>query len=168
MILKTFFHVRVHQAPVTSPAMHPDDMMRRHREEEHNPLERPQAPEEEEKRWLQTAPRAQIMGEILFFKSRLGWTTKHRKSPLAISRYRLTDISERGQQEAQRRGETTPLKKTSGGTRQLQQHDNKKHREGGRLPHSRRLRGVPDSYNNTSRRPRGGCDQPATARDGVV
>ena len=39
---------------------------------------------------------------------------------------------------------------------------------GGRLPHSSGLRGEPKNSNNsTSRRPREGCDQPATARGDV-
>ena len=49
MILKTYYHLPAHLAPVTSSAVQPDDMMGRHRNGEHNPLERPQASEEEEK-----------------------------------------------------------------------------------------------------------------------
>ena len=48
MIRKTYYHLPAHQAPVASPAVQPDDMMRRHRDRKHNPLERPQASEEEE------------------------------------------------------------------------------------------------------------------------
>ena len=49
MILKTYYHRPAYQAPVTSPAVQPDDMMGRHRDGEHSPLERPQASQEEEK-----------------------------------------------------------------------------------------------------------------------
>ena len=48
MILKMYYHLPAHQAPVISPAVQPDDMMGRHRDGEHNPLERPQASEEKE------------------------------------------------------------------------------------------------------------------------
>ena len=49
MILKTCYHFPAHQGSVTSPAVQSDDMMGRHLDGEHNPLERPQASEEEEK-----------------------------------------------------------------------------------------------------------------------
>ena len=49
MILKTYCYLPAHQAPLTSPAVQPDDMMGKHRDGEHNPLERPQASDEEEK-----------------------------------------------------------------------------------------------------------------------
>ena len=39
MIIKTYYHILVHQAPVTSPAVQPDDMMGRHRDGEQYPLE---------------------------------------------------------------------------------------------------------------------------------
>ena len=46
--------------------------------------------------------------------------------------------------------------------------DSKKHREGGRLHNSSRLWGEPKHNNNsTSRRSRGGCNRPASARDDV-
>ena len=61
--------------------------------------------------WLQTAPRAQIRGQILFFKSRLGWTMRHHKSPLALSNWRKAHIG----------GETTSFKQTLRGTRKQQQ-----------------------------------------------
>ena len=48
MILKTYIHLPARQALITSPAVQPDDMMGRHRDGEHNPLERPRASEEEE------------------------------------------------------------------------------------------------------------------------
>ena len=49
MILRTYYHLPARQEPVTSPAVQPDDMMGRHRNGEHNPLERPQASEKQEK-----------------------------------------------------------------------------------------------------------------------
>ena len=49
MTLKTYYHLPAHQAPVTSPAVQPDGVVGRHRDGEHNPLERPQVLEEEEK-----------------------------------------------------------------------------------------------------------------------
>ena len=49
MIIKTYYHLPAQQAPVISPTVQPDDMMERHRDGEHNPLERPQASKEEEK-----------------------------------------------------------------------------------------------------------------------
>ena len=104
-ILKTYYHLPAHQAPVypqqheipscpqkkelkTSPAVQPDDT-ERHRDGEHHPLERPHV-WRMRKKWLQTAPGVQIREEIFFSKSRLGWTTKHHKSPLAI---RIGDVS---------------------------------------------------------------------------
>ena len=36
-------------------------------------------------RWLRTALRTGIRGKKLFFKPRLGWSSKHHKSPLDIS-----------------------------------------------------------------------------------
>ena len=38
MILKTYYYLPAHQAPVPSPAVQPDDMMGRHRDGEYNPL----------------------------------------------------------------------------------------------------------------------------------
>ena len=74
-------------------------------------------PRRKRKRWLQTAPRAQMRGEISFPKPRSRWTTNQYNSPLVISNWR------RQQQKAQIGGETTPFKQTSGKTRiQLQQH----------------------------------------------
>ena len=66
MILKTYYHLPAHRAPVhpqqqeipscpqeeqlkTSLAVQPDDMTGRHRDGEHNPLERPQLSVEEDK-----------------------------------------------------------------------------------------------------------------------
>ena len=49
MILKTHYHFPARPAPTTSPTVQPDDVMGRHRDEEHNPQERPRASEEEEK-----------------------------------------------------------------------------------------------------------------------
>ena len=37
MIFKTYYHLPAHQAPVTSPAMQPYDMLGGHRDREHNP-----------------------------------------------------------------------------------------------------------------------------------
>ena len=93
-------------------------------------------------RWNWKALRMRIRGEISLFSSKLGWTSKHHKSLLAIScDCRSTGNSERRQQEAQIGGETTLFKKTSG---------------------------KPENNNNcTSRHSRGGCDRLATARDDV-
>ena len=48
MILKTYYHLPARQVPIPSPAVQPDDMMGRHRDGEHSPLERPRASHEEE------------------------------------------------------------------------------------------------------------------------
>ena len=48
-VLKTYYRIPAHQAPVTSPAGQPDDIMVRYRDGKHNLLERPQASEEREK-----------------------------------------------------------------------------------------------------------------------
>ena len=48
MIFKMYYHLPARQAPVTSPAVQPDDMTGRHRDGVHNPLERPRASQEEE------------------------------------------------------------------------------------------------------------------------
>ena len=48
MILETYYHLPARQAPITSATVQPDDMMGRHWDGEHNPLERPRASEEEE------------------------------------------------------------------------------------------------------------------------
>ena len=47
MILKTDYYLPARQAPMTSPAVQPDDMIGRHRNGENNPLEQPQVSEEE-------------------------------------------------------------------------------------------------------------------------
>ena len=49
MILKTYYHPPARPAPITSPTVQSDDKMGRHRDGEHNPLERPRASEEEKK-----------------------------------------------------------------------------------------------------------------------
>ena len=49
MILKAYYYLPARQAPVTSPAVQPNDMMVRHRDGEHSPLERPQASDEKKK-----------------------------------------------------------------------------------------------------------------------
>ena len=48
MILKTYYHLPARQAPITSPTVQPDYMMRRHRDKEQNPQEQPRVSEEEE------------------------------------------------------------------------------------------------------------------------
>ena len=45
-------------------------------------------PRTKTKRWLQTAPRAQMRGEILFPKPRSRRTTRQQNSPIAISNWR--------------------------------------------------------------------------------
>ena len=107
MILKTYYHLPGRQVPVTPPAVQPDDMMGRHQDEKHSPLERPQASEEEGV--VVADGTSSIDQERYFFKLRSERTLKHHKSRLVISRCRLTGNRKR-QQEAQRRGETTPLK----------------------------------------------------------
>ena len=108
MILKTSYHLPARQAPITSPTVQPDDTMgdigtgSTTHWSDHEPWRK-------RKMWLQTAPRAQIRGEILFLKPRSGWTTKHHKSPLAISKWRWFG-SNKGQQRREQIGvETTPI-----------------------------------------------------------
>ena len=48
MILKTHYHLPACPGPTISPTVQPDDMMRRHRNGEQNPQERPRDSEEEE------------------------------------------------------------------------------------------------------------------------
>ena len=99
MIPKMYYHLPVHQAPVTSPAVQPDDMIGRHRDGEHNPLERLEASEEEEN-VVADRTSSTDQGEEFVFKSRSGWTTKHRKSPLAISSWRFSGNNKRQQRRA--------------------------------------------------------------------
>ena len=121
MILKTYYHLPAHQAPVTSPAVHPDDMMERHRDGEHNPLERPQASEKEQNMVADGTSNTDQKGDFVF-EIEVGWTTKHRKSSLAISNWRFLGNNKGQQRREQIGGATTSFKKTSQGTRQRQQH----------------------------------------------
>ena len=63
-------------------AVQPEDIKGNYRDGEH-PLERRQVLEKQDL-WLRTALRTQIKW-IFFFKPRLGWNSKHQKSPLTIS-----------------------------------------------------------------------------------
>ena len=73
MILKTYYHLPARQALVTSLAVQPDDMMGRHRDGEHNPLDLEQLQvSEEAKEVVVDGHRTQIRGEILFLKPRSG------------------------------------------------------------------------------------------------
>ena len=49
MIFKTYYHLPAGQALITSLAVQSDDMMGRHRDGEHKPLEQPQVSNDEEK-----------------------------------------------------------------------------------------------------------------------
>ena len=113
MIVKKQYHL---PAPTTPPTVQPDDMMgdigtgRTAHRSDHEPRRK-------RKRWLQTAPRAQMRGETLFLEPRSGWTTNHHNSPIAISNWRCFGIIKGQRRRAQIGGETTPCKQTSRGIR---------------------------------------------------
>ena len=154
MTLKTYYHLPAHQAPVypqqqkipprpqeeqlkTSLVVQPDDLMGRHLDGEHNSLERQQVSEDEEK-VVADGTLSTDQGRVLCFSIR-DWdgprSMASRRSP-----FRIVNVS---------------------ATRD----SSEEHRLWGRLSHSSRLCGEPEnSNNNTSRLPRGGCDQPAAAR----
>ena len=88
MILKTYYHIPAHPAPVhppqqefhsclqeeqleTSLKVQPEDMMRKHRDGEYNPLERPQASEEEDE-VVTDGPLNVGQGGDLFFQAEVG------------------------------------------------------------------------------------------------
>ena len=140
MILKTYYHPPACQALTTSPSVQSDDMMGRHRDGEHNPLERPRASEEEENVVADGTSSTDKGG---CFVSRTEVGMDHEPSQVAARHLNWRCFSNNNGQ--QRRAQI-----------------------GGRLPHSSRLRGKHEySYKNTSRHPREGCDWPAPVRDGV-
>ena len=139
MILKAYY-LPARQALVTSPAVQPDDMMGRHRDGEHNRLEQPQVSGEGEK--------VVADGTSSTDKGGFCFSDRGRDGPRGItsrrSPFRIGDVSATSRDNSE------------------------EHRLGGRLPYSSRLRGEPgNSDNSTSRRPRGGCDRPASARDDI-
>ena len=136
MILKTYCYFPVHQAPVTSPAVQSNDMIARHREGEYNPLERPQASEEKEKGVTDGTSSTDQGGDFVF-QIKVGMD--HEASQVAAHHFKLAMF---------RQQQGTTAKST----------------DGGETTHSSRLWGEPDSDSSTSCRPRGGCDQSATAR----
>ena len=81
MIINAYYHLPAHQAPVISPAVQPDDMMGRHRDGEHNPLERPQASEEEEV-MVADGTSSTDQGRDIFFQTEVG------KDPQNITSHR--------------------------------------------------------------------------------
>ena len=71
MTLKTYYNLPAHQAPVTSPAVQPDDMMGRHRDGDHNPVERPHVLEEEEQ-GVTDGTSSTDQGEDFVFQTEVG------------------------------------------------------------------------------------------------
>ena len=148
IILKTYYQAPVHpqhqkmsscsqeEQLGRSFEVQSDDKTVRHRDGEHNrwsdhKLRRKRTS------WSRMALRAWIRGEISFFKPRLGWTSKHHKSPPAISNWRCFGNNKGQQRRVQIVGETTAFKQTSPGTRkQQQQHES---------PPARRLRSAGNS-----------------------
>ena len=131
MILKTCYNLPAHQAPAqpqqqevpscpreeqleTSLKVQPDNMMGRHRDGKHNPLERQQAPEGEDNKVADGISHADQGGDF-FFRPRLGWASKHHTSPLATSNWRCFGYNKGRHQEEKIEVETTPSKQTSGG-----------------------------------------------------
>ena len=112
MILKTYYHLPAHQALVTSLVVQLNDIMGLHRDGEHNPLERSRASEEKEKVVADGTSSIDQEGDF-FSKSRLGWTTRHQTSPVAISNWRCFVIIKGQQRKAQIGGETNSFKYTS-------------------------------------------------------
>ena len=80
MILKTYYHLPARQTTVISPAVQPHDMMGRHRDGEHHPLERPEASEEEEN-VVVDGPSSTDQGEICF-------SNRGREGPRNTTSYR--------------------------------------------------------------------------------
>ena len=120
--------------------MQPDDVMRGHRDGENSPQERPRASEEKEEVVANGTPSTDEGGDFI---SQTKVETDHELSKL-VDRHELVIFR-------QQQGTTA-----------------KKFRLGGRLPHSSRIRGEHEcSYSSTSRRPRGGCDWQASAKNGI-
>ena len=118
IILKTCYHLPAHRAPVTSPAVQPGDMIRRHRDGEHNSLELPQALEEDEKKGGCRRHLEHRSGRRFCF-SNPGWDGP-RSIASRCSPFRIGDVS-------------------------ATRYNSEDHRLGGRLPNSSRLRGEPEN-----------------------
>ena len=117
-----------------------NDMMGRHRDGEHNPLERPQVSEDEENVVTYGTSSTDQGGDFVF---QIEVGMDHEASQVATRHFELAIFRQQG----------TTAKSTDWG---------------GDYPHSRRLRGEPkNSENSTSRRPQGECDRPASAWDDV-
>ena len=143
IILKTHYHLPLrHPALTTSPTtVKPDDMTVGHRNGENSPQERPRASKEEEKVVANATPSTGEMGDFI---SQTEVETDHEPSQLTDRHFELVIF---------RQQQGTTAKSTDWG---------------GRLPHSSKLReGHECSDSSTSRRPRGGCNRPASSRGGV-
>ena len=93
MILETFYHLPARQAPITSPTVQPDDMMWRHRDGEHNPLERPQALEEKEN-VVADGTSSTDKGGYFVSKTEVGMD--HEASHVAAHHFKLAMIRQQG------------------------------------------------------------------------
>ena len=131
MIMKTRYNL---PPPTTPRTVHPDDVMRGHRDGENSPQERPQASEEKEEVVVNGTPSTDDGGDFI---SQIEVETDQEPTQLADRHSELAILRQRGkgqQQKTQIGGETAPFKQTSWRTRimQLQQHDES--------PPTRRLR----------------------------
>ena len=138
MTLKTYYHFSARQALVTSPAVQPDDMMWRHRDGEHNPLEKTQFSEEVKKVFADGTSSTDKGGD---FVAQIEVEMDHEASQVAAGHFKLGVF--RQQQGT-----------TAWGT-DLGRH----------YPDQADFGGNPTAKFNTGRRPRGGCDRLASARD---
>ena len=115
-MFKTYYHLPARQVPIPSPAVQPDDMMGRHRDGEHNPLERPRASHEEEKVVADGTSSTDKGGYCV---SQTEVRMNHEASQVAARHFELAMF--RQHQGPQRRAqigvETTPFKQTSPKTR---------------------------------------------------
>ena len=123
----------------TSFEVQPDDMVERHGDGEHNPLERPRASKEDDNMAADGTLQVDQEGDFVFLTEvRMDLETSQvaaRHFELAIFRQQQGTIS-----RCKDRGGDYP-------------------------PHSGRLRGEPENnIDNTYHRLRGGCNQPATSR----
>ena len=139
MVLKTRYNL---SAPITSPrTVQPDDVMRGHRDGENSPQERPRASEEKKEVVVNGTPSTDEGGDFI---SQTKVETDNEPLKLADRHFELMIF---------RQQKGTTAKSTDWAE------DYPIHAD---FAENRKC-----SYSSTSRRPRGGCDWQATARDGI-
>ena len=93
MILKTYYNFPARQALVISPTVQPDDMMWRHQDGEHSPLEQTQVSEEEENVFADGALSTNKAGEFI---SQTEVEMDHETSQVAARHFELGVFRQQG------------------------------------------------------------------------